>query len=307
MMSVRLTRSRLESLMLRMRIAFDRRFLLEYLKHQRVELLGSAYFRDMILGSLLNIRQVIALGRGDRNEADRVAKLGNFWDRSDKGRLASKRVEREALILLRRLYMHEMFPARNHKQREQEEAELSRSLLDAAKNAECQFELALAKAKQFRRKRGAARITEEGSLRADLAWCGVTGQLIGETFPDSDTMMELFDPFRHAALAKLKASKKELDRTNADNIERNWRKLLDECHVTPRRRKKTGRPRKVGTGGFAKIPFFDVAEESISRHAADVREVQARPEKTDGRRLGKSNRNTRALAPVLDTCAGKRS
>jgi hypothetical protein len=105
----------------------------------------------------------------------------------------------------------------------------------------------LAKAKKFRTKRQTSRFAEESDLRADLAYFGILGQLQGKRFPDSLTIMEKFDPNRRAWLARLKASKKELDKKNAENLERNWRKLLDQCHVTPRKQRKRG-PRNLGTG-----------------------------------------------------------
>jgi hypothetical protein len=208
----------------------------------------TAQGRDVFMELLLELQLSITHREGDRDEELRIQKLRDFWDDVDKGVLASKKAEREALTLLRKLHVHEMFPG-THKQRAAYEAELSRPLLDAAKNPECAFELALAKAKKFRAKRQTSRFTEEGDLRADLACFGILGQLLGETFPDSLTIMEKFDPNRRAWLARLRASKKELDQKNAKNLERNWRKLLDQCHVKPRKQRKRGRPaRNLGTG-----------------------------------------------------------
>jgi hypothetical protein len=224
-------------------IADDLHFVLEWLKHPLCrELLRYAYFRDGLLQSFLNIWQFFALQLGDHSQADRVAKLRRFWERCDKGALASNGIEREALTLCRKLYLYQMVQARTSKQRKQQEAELFKALLDAAKNPEC-----LAKANQFRLKRRAGGFTEEGDLRADLSAIGVLGQLYGKTFPDSDTLMEQFDPFRHTKLVGLRVSKKEFDQKNAKNLERNWRKLLDECQVTPRKQRKRG-PRNLGTG-----------------------------------------------------------
>jgi hypothetical protein len=207
------------------------------------QFLATAQGRDFVMELVLELKLSITR---DPDEKLRIQKLRDFWDDVDKGVLASKKAEREALALLRQLHAREMFPGTTRKQRAAYEAELSRPLLDAAKNPECEFELALAKAKKFRTKRQTSRFTEEGNLRADLAYFGILGQLQDKTFPDSLTIMEKFDPNRRARLATLRASKKELDKKNAKNLERNWRKLLDECRVTPRRLRKRG-PRKMGT------------------------------------------------------------
>jgi hypothetical protein len=206
--------------------------------------LATAHGRNFLVQLVLEVKLSIT---GDRDEKLRIQKLRDFWDHLDKGALASNKAESEALDLLRQLHAREMFPGTTRKQRAAYEAELSRPLIDAAKNPECEFELALAKAKKFRARRHTSRFTEESDLRADLAYFGILGQLEGKEFPDSLTIMEKFDPDRHARLATLRASKKELDQTNAKNLERNWRKLLDECRVTPRRERKRG-PRKMGTG-----------------------------------------------------------
>lgn len=88
-------------------------------------------------------------------------------------------------------------------------------------------------------KRAPARLTEEGDLRADLTFVGVLWQLFDKKPPKPQELMKAFAPHIHATLLE---ALKEGDEKRVKNIERNWRKLLNETQVLPK--KKHGRPRK---------------------------------------------------------------
>jgi hypothetical protein len=207
----------------------------------RFVVLRSAYLRDLLLQLLLEIREFAARRRGDDAEANRIAKLRDFWNLADKGpHLARTKAGREALALLRQLYVYTtLTPLRTPSLRAKQEAELSKPLLDAAKSEQDDFELAVARAKKLRAKRAPARLTEEGDLRADLTFVGVFWQLLDKKPPKPQELMKALAPHIHATL--LKALKKG-DEKHAKNIERNWRKLLNETQVLAK--KKHGRPRK---------------------------------------------------------------
>jgi hypothetical protein len=218
-------------------------------------LIGTAYYRDLILQGLFTIRRFIANRCGDNEIADHVEKLRHLWERVDKGELAQSSPERHALIFLRKLHLLEKVAlARSEKERTEQEAELSKFLLYAVKNEQCDFELALAKAKRFRAKRLSAPRIDEGDLRADLVFFGLLGSYFDNRLGD-ETLMKEFDPGRYATL-KAALKRGVIDgnaRQVANNIKRNWRKLLDECNV-PRKRRRSGRPR-MGTAEEAKVPF----------------------------------------------------
>jgi hypothetical protein len=218
-------------------------------------LIGTAYYRDLILQMLFTIRRFIANRCANNEIAAHVEKLRHLWERVDKGELAQSSPERQALIFLRKLHLLEkVAPAPSEKERTEQEAELSKLLLDAVKNEQCDFELALAKAKRFRAKRLSAPRIDEGDLRADLVFFGLLGSYFDNRL-DDETLMKEFDPGRYATLqAALKRGVIDgAARQVANNIKRNWRKLLDECGV-PRKRRRSGRPR-MGTADEAKVPF----------------------------------------------------
>jgi hypothetical protein len=214
---------------------------LEIFSRHGAILLQDAYYRDVFLQTLLVWNQWSALREGNEKEAEQIAKLRDFWNHADKGSLARTRVGREVLTLARRLHVYEVvLPAIPGKRRAKYEAELSRSLLNAAKQQGAEFELAFIEAKKFRAKRTPARMTEEGNLRADLSALGVLDQLFRARPPALQEVMEVFDPVRHALLSR---ALKNGDLRRAKNLERNFRKLLVETKVLPER-KKRGRPRK---------------------------------------------------------------
>ena len=246
---------RLEVAQTRMAAALKRgyaRWMSKLLQNRDCSLLicGTAYYRDLIMQLSLTVLRATA---GHPELAAHIEKLRDFWERVDKGDLARGEPERQALIFLRKLdLLKKCTPPPNEKQCTTEQAELSKFLLDACKNEQCDFELALAKAKRFR-------ATKEGNLRAQLFFWGVIASLFGERFPDSETLMKNFDPARYATLQDaLKRGKKGEER--ARNIKRNWRKFLDKSlimrltavdgsirPVALRTEKKSGRPRKRGT------------------------------------------------------------
>jgi hypothetical protein len=240
----RFIRWRLASLKERMRVALDRGVLKDIARMPnkvRFAVLRSAYLRDLLLQLLLEIREFATRRRGEDEEANRFAKLRDFWNLADKGpHLARTKAGREALALLRQLYVYTtLTPLRTPSLRAKQEAELSKPLLDAAKSEQDDFELAVARAKKLRAKRSPARLTEEGDLRADLTFVGVLWQLFDKKPPKPQELMKAFAPHIHATLLD---ALKEGDEKRVKNIERNWRKLLNETQVLPK--KKHGRPRK---------------------------------------------------------------
>jgi hypothetical protein len=240
----RFIRWRLASLKERMRVELDRGVLKDIAripKKVRFAVLRSAYLRDLLLQLLLEIREFAARRRGDDEKANRFAKLREVWSLADKGRhLARTSAGREALTLLRQLYVYTTFtPLRTESLRAKQEAELSKPLLDAAKSEQDDFELAFARAKKLRAKRRPATLTEEGDLRADLTFFGVFCQLFDKKPPKPQELMKAFAPHIYATLLD---ALKEGDEKRVKNIERNWRKLLNETQIL--RKKKRGRPRK---------------------------------------------------------------
>lgn len=245
---------RLQTLQTRMGAAFEcgcAGWLMKILQKPDAQRLiyGTAYFRDVVVQTLFTIRRFTANQCGNDERAGYIAKLRDFWEHVDKGDLAQSGPEREALIFLRRLHLYEKCaPGRSEKQRTKEQAELSKFLLNAVKNEQCDFELALAKAKQFRSKRLSARRIDEGDLRADLVFRDVLANFFGERLPDSEKLMAAFDPARYATLqvALKRGARDKAAKEKADNIKRNWRKLLRQCGVWWEGRGWPGR-RKMGT------------------------------------------------------------
>jgi hypothetical protein len=227
-------------------VCFDELFLRRFIKavKESPEIFqGTAYGRNLTVQVVATFKRSVALQHRDRKEADRVARLMDFWNRADKGKMARGKFRPYALGLIRELYVHQKFP----KKFPRAEADLSTVLLTAlGASPGNEFELALAEAKRFRAKRR-GRLTEDSNLRADLTFIGVMGQLFGRTFPDSDYLMQMYNPSLSSEIITLKNSTKELDKINVENLERNWRRLLDQCHVTPRKQRKRG-PRNLGTG-----------------------------------------------------------
>jgi hypothetical protein len=149
----RFIRWRLASLKGRMRVALDRISLNDIVR--RLEKYGyvvltSAYFRDAILQCLLEIGNLLLADvvMMQKRTASRNSVI--FWNLADKGpHLARTKAGREALALLRQLYMYTtLTPLRTPSLRAKQEAELSKPLLDAAKSEQDDFELAVARAKK---------------------------------------------------------------------------------------------------------------------------------------------------------------
>jgi hypothetical protein len=205
---------------------------------------GTAYGRDLLLQMLFAIRRFVA---GDQEIAAYIAQLRDFWEHADKGDFARSGPARKALIFLRKLHVCGL--AQDTKQQD----ELSKFLLDAVKNSQGDFELALAKAKQFRAKRGwQAFSTEVGDLRANLVFYGFLQKFSPEDFrEDSEALMEKFDPGRYATL---QAALKREEKDRAHNIKRKWRGVLRECMVRWERR-RGGRPKNRVPPGTQKVPI----------------------------------------------------
>jgi hypothetical protein len=185
----------------------------------------TAYLRDQYLQSILARRESAARLKCDAKEADRIAKLRDFWNYRDKGALGRTELGRLSLNLVRLLAARDLY-------NEQAEAELARVLLDAVRDTEYGFELAIARAKKF---------CAKNDLRSLLAFLGVLRELHPRKIPPAppEELMEDFAPGTYRTLLQ---AKDRDDSSRAESIKRNWRKVLQETKAFPK--KKRGRPRK---------------------------------------------------------------